>query len=368
MDPALFQENERLTPKADERRFVDIGALECERGGRLANVTVAYQTWGTLSESKDNAVLVCHALTGDSNAAGWWDRLVGEGKAIDTARYFVVCTNSLGGCRGTTGPSHLAEDSRPWGSRFPEITIGDTVEGMRRALSAIGIERLHAAAGGSMGGMQILDWTVRHPGEIRKAWLTASCAAHNANQIGFNEAQRQAILRDPKWLGGDYPPDDPPVGGLAVSRMIAHLMFLSEAALESKFGRRLQERGTDGAKGPGIGPSTFDPRSQFQVESYLEYQGEKFTKRFDANSFIWLTRAMNAWSVESLEGSTTEYLLTSFTSDRLYPPHQSERLHQMAEEAGCKSRWVNIDLPYGHDAFLLDEGEQGEAVKRLLEP
>lgn len=376
MDPALFQENERLTPQTDERKYVDIGRFRCGRGP----VAVAYQTWGTLNADKSNAVLVCHALTGDSNAAGWWDRIVGPGKAIDTDQFFVVCTNSLGGCRGTTGPSSNYEDGKPWGSRFPEISIRDTVEAMRKALHALGIEKLYAAAGGSMGGMQILDWTVRHPGEIEKAWITASCAAHNANQIGFNEAQRQAILRDPKWRGGDYPPDDPPVGGLAVSRMIAHLMFLSEAALEAKFGRGIQEeRHQDGAP-PGNPTDRTKPtdrsdraeapeeaaRPQFQVESYLEHQGEKFTKRFDANSFILLTRAMNAWVLESLQGSTTEYLFTSFTSDRLYPPHQSEELHRVALEAGCMSRWVNIDLPYGHDAFLLDETHQGAAARQLL--
>lgn len=365
MDPALFQENERLTPQADERQYVDIGRFRCGRGP----VTVAYQTWGTLNAAKDNAVLVCHALTGDSNAAGWWDRIVGPGKAIDTERFFVICTNTLGGCRGTTGPSSTYEDGKPWGSRFPEISIRDTVEAMRKALHALGIEKLYGAAGGSMGGMQILDWTVRHPNEIGKAWLTASCAAHNANQIGFNEAQRQAILRDPKYLVGDYSLDDPPAQGLAVSRMIAHLMFLSEAALEAKFGRRIQAK-TDVSERSdlleGVEGTESGKRPQFQVESYLNYQGDKFTKRFDANSFVLLTRAMNAFCYESLEGSTTEYLFTSFISDRLYPPSQSEDLHRLAQAAGCKSDWVNIDLPYGHDAFLLDEAGQGAAAKRFL--
>lgn len=369
MDPALFQENERLTPDSDERRYVDIGNFRCGRGP----VTVAYQTWGELNAEKSNAVLVCHALTGDSNAAGWWDRMVGPGKPIDTDCFFVICTNTLGGCRGTTGPSSTFSDGKPWGSRFPQVSIRDTVEAMRKALNALGIEKLYGAAGGSMGGMQILDWTVRHPGEIEKAWITASCAAHDANQIGFNEAQRQAILRDPKFRGGDYPLDDPPAGGLAVSRMIAHLMFLSDAALEAKFGRRFQETGEgrgaasdESTQGEGQTAQPETPRQKFQVESYLEYQGEKFTKRFDANSFVVLTRAMNAFELESLAGSTTEYLFTSFTSDRLYPSRQSERLHAMALKAGCRSNWVDIDLPYGHDAFLLDGEGQGRAVRDLL--
>ena len=215
-----------------------------------------------------------------------------------------------------------------------------------------------------MGGMQAIEWSLRFPGTVSKVWATASCAAHNAMQIGFNEAQRQAVMRDPKWREGDYPLDDPPAHGLAVSRMIAHLLFLSDASLEAKFGRRFQE--TDSAAEPANGQRPTANKSPFQVESYLNYQGDKFTKRFDANSFLVLTRAMNAWSVESLEGSTSEYLFTSFTSDWLYPSAQSERLHRMAERAGCLSRWENIDLQYGHDAFLLDDERQGAAVRTFL--
>jgi len=363
LEPALFQENERLARATDERRYVEIGELAFERGGSIASVTVAYECWGELSKSKDNAVLICHALTGDSHAVGWWDRIVGPGKPVDTEKLFVICTNCLGGCQGTTGPSSPAPDGSTYGSRFPEITLGDTVEAMRRALRGIGVERLYAAAGGSMGGMQILEWTVRYPGEIEKAWITAACAAHSAMQIGFNEAQRQAVLRDPKWRGGDYPADDPPANGLSVSRMIAHLLFLSEASLAQKFGRGRQDRAPENAATDV--PSTWHPR-QFQVESYLNYQGDKFTKRFDAGSFVCLTKAMNAWECASLGGSTTEYLFTSFASDWLYPPHQSEQLHEMALAAGCESRWVNVELPYGHDAFLLDAEHQGRAVREFL--
>lgn len=354
IDPALFLENERLAPGPRALSFVDIGPFECERGGRLDAVRVAYEAWGEPDPQGANCVLVCHALTGDSHAVGWWDRLVGPGRAIDTDRFFVICTNSLGGCQGTIGPASPSSEGPPYGPMFPDITIGDTVEVMRRALRAIGVNRLFAAAGGSMGGMQVLEWTRRYPGDIEKAWITACCAAHDANQIGFNEAQRQAVMRDPKWRGGAYPRDDPPADGLAVSRMIAHLMFLSEASLEAKFGRRFQEEdaGAD--------------RPRFQVESYLNYQGDKFTRRFDAYSFVLLTRAMNAWELGSLKGSTTDYLFTSFSSDRLYPSRQSAELLRMAREAGCRAEWHDIDLPYGHDAFLLDAEHQGELVREFL--
>lgn len=363
IDPALFQENERISRSKDGRRYVDLGDFLCESGAVIPSVRIAFQTWGSLEGSGDNAILVCHALTGDSNAAAWWESIVGPGKPIDSGRYFVVCTNCLGGCQGTTGPSTLTQDGRPFGSRFPQISLADTVEAMRQALLKIGVDHLHAAAGGSMGGMQALEWSLRFPGTMKKAWLTASCAAHNAMQIGFNESQRQAVMRDPKWRGGDYPLDDPPTGGLAVSRMIAHLLFLSEAALEAKFGRRLQ---SEESKIVNRKSSIVNQSSRFQVESYLNYQGDKFTKRFDANSFIVLTLAMNEWERKSLKGSTTEYLFTSFKSDWLYPSSQSAELHRLAQEADCNSDWVDIDLPYGHDAFLLDEENQGAAARTFL--
>lgn len=356
IDPALFQENERLAPVEADRKLLNIGPLSCEAGGHLEDVVVAYETWGTLSSARDNAILVCHALSGDSHAIGWWDRLVGPGKPIDTDQFFVIGVNALGGCSGSTGPSSRAADGNPFGSRFPMVTVGDMVEAQARMVQSLGIERLHMVCGGSMGGMQALEWTCRFPDRVRKAWITASCRAHSAMQIGFNEAARQAIIRDPKWRGGDYPLDDGPSDGLAVARMVGHLSFLSEEAFSQKFGRGLQDKETF--------DYTFEP--EFRVESYLNYQGDKFTKRFDANSLLVLTRAIDYFERKSLQGSSAEYLFTSFSSDWLYPPHQSQELHALAEAAGCRSRWVDIDLPYGHDAFLLDGAIQGQLVRSFM--
>jgi homoserine O-acetyltransferase/O-succinyltransferase len=357
IDPALFQENERTAPAADERRYVDVGELHLEAGGFLPSVTVAYETWGELNAARDNAILICHALSGDSHAIGWWDRLIGPGKAFDTDRYFVIGTNSLGGCQGTTGPASAAPDGKPYRLRFPIVTVGDMVEVQSRLIDNLGIDTLLGAAGGSMGGMQALEWTVRKPGRVRKAFVTASCAAHSAMQIGFNEAARQAVMRDQAWNGGDYEFGREPAGGLSVARMIGHLSFLSEQAFQQKFARRLQDK------------SVFDytMKVEFQVESYLSYQGDKFTRRFDANSLLYLTRAIDYYELKSMSGSTSRYLFTSFTSDWLYPSHQSAELHSMAQAAGLQSEHHDIDLPYGHDAFLLDAEQQGGLVRRFLE-
>jgi homoserine O-acetyltransferase len=356
IDPALFQENERTHPQEDERRYMEVGELKCEAGGTLPTVTVAYEMWGTLDAAKSNAVLACHALSGDSHAVGWWERLIGPGKAIDTDKYFVIGSNSLGGCQGTTGPASLDGDGKPYGARFPFVTVSDMVEAQLRLVRGLGIETLHAVAGGSMGGMQALEWTLREPGAVKKAFITASCAAHNAMQIAFNEAGRQAVMRDPRWRSGEYPQNDQPADGLSVARMLGHISFLSDASFEAKFGRRLQDKANF--------DYTFE--NEFQIESYLSYQGDKFTKRFDANSFLYLTRAIDYYDRRSLQGSSSEYLFTSFTSDWLYPSYQSEAMHSMALTAGCQSRHEVVDLPYGHDAFLLDGELQGQLLREFL--
>lgn len=349
IDPRLFQENEALAPAESDRRYVDVGPLTCARGETLPQVTVAYETWGTLSPSRDNAILICHALSGDSHAIGWWDRVIGPGLAIDTDRFFVIGSNSLGGCQGTTGPGSLAPDGKPWGSRYPWVSLEDMVEVQHRLLTHLGIEQLLMVAGGSMGGMNALEWGRKNG--ARKVWVTASTAAHSAMQIGFNEAARQAVMRDPRWKGGDYAPGEGPDGGLAVARMLGHLSYLSEHSFERKFGRNQQPGHND----------------LFAVESYLNYQADKFVTRFDARSLVALTSAIDRYCCDSLLGSRAEYLFTSFTSDWLYPSHQSEAMHRMAEAAGCKSRFVEIDLSYGHDAFLLDGEYQAKEVRTLLE-
>jgi homoserine O-acetyltransferase/O-succinyltransferase len=357
IDPALFEENERTAPNADGRMYADVGALDCEAGGHLESVTVAYETFGELNAAQDNVILACHALSGDSHCVGWWDRLIGPGKPIDTDEYFVIGTNSLGGCQGTSGPSSLAPDGKPYQTRFPAITVGDMVEVQCLLMDQLGIQQLRNVCGGSMGGMQALEWTVRKPSRVRSAFVTASCAAHSAMQIGFNEAARQAVMRDPKWNGGNYDPNDAPNGGLSVARMIGHLSFLSEQAFTAKFGRHLQNKDV----------LEYKLETEFQVESYLSYQGDKFTKRFDANSLLYLTKAIDWYELKSLESSQSSYLFTSFNTDWLYPPHQSRELHEMALAAGRPSKYVDIDLPYGHDAFLLDGEFQGALVRDFLD-
>ncbi len=353
-DPDLFNENKRTAPVADHRRFMEVGDLETESGGYLPGVRVAYETWGSLNAAKDNAVLVCHAVSGDSHAIGWWGKLIGPGKAVDTDRYFVIGNNLLGGCQGTTGPSSLAPDARAYGSRFPFITVGDMVEVQRRLVESLGIQNLRAVVGGSMGGFLANEWTVRFPGRVRKAFTTASCARSTAMQIGFHETARQAILRDPAFKNGDY--EDQPDNGLALARMLGHLTYLSSESFESKFGRRLQDKEK----------IEFTWKPEFQVESYLRYQAEGFTKRFDANTYLHISRAMDYFSLDSFAGSQSEYLFAAFSSDWFYPPSQSRELHKMALEAGRPSQLLEVDLPYGHDAFLLDGEIQAAALAGFL--
>lgn len=350
MDRALFQENERLTPKSESRQFHPLGEFFCESGVAITQGQIAYETWGSLNSDKSNAILVCHALSGDSHVLGWWSRLFGEGKAIDPENWFIIGTNALGGCQGSTGPGTLDSAGRRLGSRFPRISVGDMVEAQKSLIDALGIHQLAMVCGGSMGGMQALEWTVRFPEMVERCWMTASCRTHSAMQIGFNEAARQAILRDPFWNGGDYSPEAGPAQGLSVARIVGHLSYLSEAAFQQKFGRQKQTPGED----------------QFQVESYLNYQGDKFTQRFDAGSLVALTKAIDAYCCDSLAPAQCRFLFTSFTSDWLYPSHQSEELHRLASEAGKLSDWHDIDLPYGHDAFLLDGIFQGELVTKFL--
>ena len=356
IDPALFQENERLAPKDEVRQFRSVGPIDLVPGGHLEDVTVAYETWGRLNERRNNAILICHALSGDSHAIGWWGRIVGPGKAIDTEKFFVIGTNALGGCQGTTGPASLSPRGTRYGSSFPAVTVQDMVQVQHRLMGALGIDVLHGIAGGSMGGMQALEYSRSFPGEVRNVWMTASCAGHSAMQIAFNEAGRQAIMRDPKWLGGDYDPADPPANGISVARMIGHLSYLSEASFESKFGRNLQDKDA----------LAFDGGTEFQVESYLNYQGDKFVSRFDANSYLTLTRAIDYYHADSLVGAKSRYLLTSFTSDWLYPSHQSEAVENPAKLGDCDAYRYDISLPFGHDSFLLDGEQQSRYVHEFL--
>lgn len=358
MDPTLFEDNERQIARPDSRLFMNVGALDCECGAHIPSVTLAYETWGVLNTRKDNAILVCHALSGDSHAIGWWNRIVGPGKAIDTQKYFVIGSNCLGGCQGSTGPmSPHPLDGKPWASRFPLVTIGDMVTCQMRLVENLGIDTLLGACGGSMGGMQALEWSLKKPGSVKKVWMTGSCVAHSPMQIAFNKIGREAIMSDPKWKGGDYSTDDPPVDGLSIARMVGHLSYLSEDSFDQKFARRLQ----------GKDQFEWTLGTEFEVESYLSYQAEKFTKRFDANSYLVLTRALDYFERSSFIGSESEYLFTSFTSDWLYPSHQSEEMFVLASSARCHARHEIISLPFGHDSFLLDCEKQGRLASEFFD-
>jgi homoserine O-acetyltransferase len=336
-------------------------ALDC--GQRLDGVRIAYECYGTLSPARDNAILVCHATTGDQHVAsphpitgkpGWWDRMVGPGKPIDTGRFFVICANVLGGCMGSTGPASLAPDGKPYAMRFPVITIRDMVRAQVALLDALGIERLHAVIGGSMGGMQALSLAANWPDIAERVLAIASTATMPAQNIAFQEVGRQAVMADPAWQGGAYHGTGrAPDAGLAVARMAAHITYLSEESLTEKFGRRLQDR-----ERVGFG---FD--ADFEIESYLRYQGSSFTTRFDANSYLYITRAMSYFDLaeehggllaDAFRATRARFCLVSFDTDWLYPTELSRRLVHALNAAGAPVSFVELSAPYGHDSFLLD--------------
>ena len=357
------------------------GPLRLDGGVLLSPVEIAYETYGTLASDGGNAILICHALTGDQHVAsahpitgkpGWWTRLVGSGKPIDPARDFVICANVLGSCMGSSGPASLDPASnRPWGMGFPVITIRDMVRAQAMLLDHLGVARLKAVVGGSMGGMQALSWPATFPDRVAAAVVIASTARHTAQNIAFHEVGRQAIMADPKWRGGDYYADhDTPAAGLAVARMAAHITYLSEAGLTEKFGRKLQARPDkpDGAK-------TFGFDADFQVESYLRHQGLSFTDRFDANSYLYITRAMDYFDLAEEHGGhlanafkacATRFCLISFDTDWLYPTPESRMIVHALNAAGAPVSFVELSSPFGHDAFLLEAPEMNRVVDGFL--
>ncbi|MFN8758973.1 MAG: homoserine O-acetyltransferase [Tagaea sp.] len=341
--------------------------LKLDSGVAFGPVTVAYQTYGAPNADKSNAILVCHALTGDQFVAephpvtgkpGWWEAIVGPGKLLDTDRYWIVCANVLGGCMGSTGPNSAnPATGLPYGLSFPVITIGDMVQAQVRLLDHLGIDQLFCAIGGSMGGMQVLDLVSTYPERVFAAVPVATSYRHSAQNIAFHEVGRQAIMADPDWRGGDYlAAGTSPHRGLAVARMAAHVTYLSEQALHRKFGRRLQDR-----KSLSYG---FD--ADFQVESYLRHQGSTFVDRFDANSYLYITRAMDYFDLQAehggslpaaFEGTRTRFCVVSFTSDWLFPTAESRTLVHALNAAAANVSFVEIVSDKGHDAFLLDEPE-----------
>lgn len=352
------------------------GPLRLDSGAAFGPLEFAYESYGALNADKSNAVLICHALTGDQFVAsqhpvtgkpGWWGRLVGPGKPVDPDRHCIICINVMGSCMGSSGPASINPvTGKAYGMDFPVITIADMVRMQAMLLDHLGIENLAAAIGGSMGGMQVLSWASLFPDRVRSAIVIASTARHSAQNIAFHEVGRQAIMADPNWQGGAYYESGvQPVAGLAVARMAAHITYLSEAGLTEKFGRNLQDRDA----------KTFGFDADFQVESYLRHQGISFVDRFDANSYLYITRAMDYFDLaESHEGSLarafqgcrTRFCLISFDSDWLYPTSESRRIVHALNAAGAPASFVELSSPFGHDSFLLDAPEMNRIVDGFL--
>jgi homoserine O-acetyltransferase len=355
----------------------DAGAplhLACQQD--LAPFSVAYETYGTLNAAKSNAILICHALTADQYVAsrhpitgkpGWWSVMVGPGKPIDTDRFFIICSNVLGGCMGSTGPASInPKTNAPYGLSFPVITVGDMVEAQARLIDHLGIDQLFAVVGGSMGGMQVLEWASRFKERVFAAVPIATTAWHSSQNIAFHEVGRQAVMADPDWSGGNYyATGKAPRNGLSVARMAAHITYLSEDALHRKFGRSLQDRSE----------KTFSFNADFQVESYLRHQGSTFVDRFDANSYLYITRAMDYFDLregrggvlaDAFRGTQTRFCFVSFTSDWLYPTRESRRIVQALNAVAANVSFVEIESDKGHDAFLLDEPTFHATVRGFL--
>ncbi len=357
-------------------RFPASQPLRLDSGGEIAPLEIAYKTYGKLNETRSNAVLVCHALTGDQHLAsthpvtgkpGWWSRFVGPGLPLDPERHFIICTNVVGGCMGTTGPASTnPATGEPYGLAFPVITIGDMVRAQAMLIEAMGIETLFAVIGGSMGGMQVLTWAADYPEKIFSAVCIAAAPRHSAQNIAFHEVGRQAIMADPNWVGGAYlKAGVRPEKGLAVARMAAHITYLSEPALQRKFGRELQRDGLSWG---------FD--ADFQVESYLRHQGASFVDRFDANSYLYITRALDYFDLAARHGGSlaeafrkargVRFCVLSFSSDWLYPTAESRDIVRALNAAGCRASFVEIESDKGHDAFFLDEPQLDATLRGFL--
>jgi homoserine O-acetyltransferase len=384
-----------------ETQYLDLpNPVELDCGRRLSGIRIAYETYGVLSERRDNVILVCHALSGDAHAAGfaksaleastrdgfaaedrdggdgspakalgWWDGMIGPGTAFDTDRYFVVSTNLLGGCRGTTGPSSIDPASgRPYGSDFPVITVADMVRTERAFLSELGIDRVAAVAGGSLGGMQAFEWAIQFPDQVDAVVAIASTHALHPQGMAWNSIARDAIMRDPAWQGGHYyGTGRTPDAGMGVARMVGHVTYLSAPALDAKFGRRLQFA-------DDIRYTVTDP--EFEVESYLRHQAESFVKRFDANTYLYTSRALTYFDLarqygdgslaQALRDVSARTLLIAFSSDWLYPPAASAEIDEALRGLGKSVEFQVIDAPYGHDCFLLEEARQTPIIRRFL--
>ena len=365
------------------RQFLQLGerAVALDAGATLRDVTIAYETWGTLNADASNAVLICHAWTGDSHVAGaageghptpgWWEGIVGPGLAIDTNEWFVVCSNVLGGCQGTTGPAAPhPDDGTPYGSRFPVITIRDMVRAQLRLADALGVQRWHAVVGGSMGGMQALEWAITYPARVGALVAIGTCLQSTAQQIAWGAIGRRAIRMDPKWRGGDYygaAVGDGPWQGLAVARMVAQVTFRSDNVFTDRFGRDLADAD---AENSGIG--LWD---KFEVERYLDHHGDRLVRRFDTNSYLLIGKAMDLHDVargrgglaQALRRVSARTLAIGISSDILYPTYQQRQIRDLVAANGVEAEYVEVDSPHGHDAFLIDTAQVGDPLRRFLQ-
>jgi len=345
--------------------------LQLKSGRSIGPVTIAYETYGTLNAAKSNAILVCHALSGDAHAAGisaddktpgWWDGLIGPGKALDTHQYFVICSNVIGGCKGSTGPSSInPETGKPYALDFPMITIADMVEAQRHLIDFFGIEKLLCVIGGSMGGMQTLQWASAYPDRVLSAIPIATALKHSPQQIAFNEVIRQSIMADPAWRKGFYYEHGQPENGLAVARMIGHITFMSDQSMEEKFSRRLKNDNL-----------SFEFTDDFEVEGYLRYRGYNFVKRFDANSYLYITKALDyfdlsgAHFIPDVKKTSVRFLIISFKTDWLYPSYQSQEIVRVLKRKHAFTTYFDLISTYGHDAFLIEIDDESRLIKNFL--
>ncbi|MBN1895193.1 homoserine O-acetyltransferase [bacterium] len=341
-------------------------------GRKLGPVTLAYETYGKLNESRNNAILVEHAFSGNAHAAGylhpkdkhpgWWDTLIGPGKAFDTNRYFLICSNILGGCSGSTGPSSLNPSTgKPWGLSFPVVTVADMVEAQRHLIDHLGIGKLLCVVGGSMGGMQALQWVASYPERVASAIPIATTLKHSPQQIALDEVGRQAVMADDSWRHGNYYEHGQPRKGLALARMIGHITYMSDKSMEDKFSRNLKDKSF-----------SYSFSSDFEVEGYLRYRGDNFVKRFDANSYLYITKAMDYFDLSGdrlfPDGRTvhTRFLIIAFQSDWLYPAYQSREIVHLLKTRGVEATYCEIKSTYGHDAFLLEIEEETHLIRHFL--
>ncbi len=368
--------SEAINPSSKTALFGEDNPLSLDCGVSLSPLQIAYETHGTLNSDKSNAVLICHALTGDQYCAsvhpitgkpGWWESLIGPGKPIDTDKFFIICSNVLGGCLGTTGPASInPETNAPYALDFPVVTINDMVRAQAMLVDYLDIDTLFAVIGGSMGGMQVLQWASSYPERVFSAIPMATGARHTSQNIAFHEVGRQAIMADPNWHGGLYSKKGKiPSKGLAVARMTAHVTYLSEPALQRKFGRNLQDRDN----------LSYGFEADFQIESYLRHQGLSFVDRFDANSYLYMTRSMDYFDMaednsgklaNAFSGTHTRYCLVSFSSDWLFPTSESRAVVHALNATGASVSFVEIESDKGHDAFLLDEPEMIATVSGFI--